>query len=147
MLLSANPNDEPLIRLPVDISLARRNVYATGRRKYLGRFGARLFHGIRMSFIGMEKKKRMSVVCKCIPLTKVTSSKYFRTCVAPFTVRFRRTGSAPEFTRNGDFIAARSSLCRALEIEDYKLDIRIRPILIFILFILIRPGCTNVSVR
>ncbi|XP_018338150.1 PREDICTED: serine/threonine-protein kinase N isoform X4 [Trachymyrmex septentrionalis] len=35
-----------------------------------------------MSFIGFDKKRK-SVVCKCIPLTKVTSSRYLRTCVTP----------------------------------------------------------------
>ncbi|XP_018369933.1 PREDICTED: serine/threonine-protein kinase N isoform X1 [Trachymyrmex cornetzi] len=35
-----------------------------------------------MSFIGLDKKRK-SVVCKCIPLTKVTSSRYLRTCVTP----------------------------------------------------------------
>ncbi|XP_018301412.1 serine/threonine-protein kinase N isoform X1 [Mycetomoellerius zeteki] len=35
-----------------------------------------------MSFIGLDKKRK-SIVCKCIPLTKVTSSRYLRSCVTP----------------------------------------------------------------
>ncbi|XP_011690663.1 PREDICTED: serine/threonine-protein kinase N isoform X5 [Wasmannia auropunctata] len=37
-----------------------------------------------MSFIGLDRKKRRSIGCKCIPLTKMTSSRYLWTCmVAP----------------------------------------------------------------
>ncbi|XP_011644808.1 serine/threonine-protein kinase N isoform X1 [Pogonomyrmex barbatus] len=36
-----------------------------------------------MSFIGVKKKKKRSIICKCVPLTKVTSFRYLRTCVTP----------------------------------------------------------------
>jgi len=83
----ANLNDEPLKGLPADVGLARRN--ATVRRKCLG--CARPFHGIRMSFIGADKKKRRSVTFRCIPSIKIIRSRFLwrtDTLAASCAVRF-----------------------------------------------------------
>jgi len=85
--LVANLNDEPLRGLPADVGLARRN--ATGRRKCLE--CARPFHGIKMSFIGADKKKRRSVTFRCIPSIKMTRSRFLwwtDTWATPCAVRF-----------------------------------------------------------